>query len=168
MLFIDKPVYQYLLQLEVGVCAYGAGHPAQGLAAFNALLRQSDLPAEVAVSARRGQTAAYQALFPEPPQLAEAAPNRLVVITAFHNAGPYLAQCLASMQAQYYCNFEVLLLDDASTDGATAAVPTHYPRFRLLRSPHRRDLAYHLPRLINQYCQPNDIVATTGWPLPVS
>lgn len=44
--------------------------------------------------------------------------NELTVIVAVYNTAKYLEQCLDSIFGQSYKNFDVLLLDDCSTDGS--------------------------------------------------
>ena len=39
------------------------------------------------------------------------------IIVPVYNVKPYLEKCLASIAAQTYPNKEVILVDDASTDG---------------------------------------------------
>ena len=40
------------------------------------------------------------------------------VIIPVYNIKPYLDKCLESVCAQTYRNFEILLIDDGSTDGS--------------------------------------------------
>jgi glycosyltransferase involved in cell wall biosynthesis len=44
---------------------------------------------------------------------------RVSVITPFHNAAPYLPQCIESVLAQSFTQFEYLLVDNCSTDGSS-------------------------------------------------
>ena len=44
----------------------------------------------------------------------------LTVIVPVYNVEPYLAQCLDSILAQTFTDFEVILVDDGSTDGSGA------------------------------------------------
>ena len=44
------------------------------------------------------------------------------IIIPLYNSMPYLRECLASVQAQRYTNFEVLCVDDASPDDSRAYV----------------------------------------------
>src|SRR4026208_2473424 len=41
------------------------------------------------------------------------------IVTPFHNNVDYLEQCIRSVLAQTYRNFEFLLCDNASTDGSS-------------------------------------------------
>ena len=43
---------------------------------------------------------------------------RLSVIVPVYNAAPYLQACVDSLLAQRFTDFEVLLVDDGSTDGS--------------------------------------------------
>lgn len=60
---------------------------------------------------------------------------KVTVMVPVHNPGPYLAPALAAIRNQTLREFEVLLLDDGSTDGSAevlAAAARADPRFRLL------------------------------------
>jgi GT2 family glycosyltransferase len=48
------------------------------------------------------------------------------------NGAAYLPGCLDSMRSQSYRRFEVLVVDDGSTDGSDRMVAERYPEFRLV------------------------------------
>ncbi|GLW69801.1 hypothetical protein Kpho02_21000 [Kitasatospora phosalacinea] len=61
---------------------------------------------------------------------------RLSVVVPFQNVEAYLAECLESIARQSFRDFEVILVDDGSTDSSTdiaRAVCARDPRFRLIR-----------------------------------
>lgn len=58
------------------------------------------------------------------------------VVTPFFNTAPYLAECIESVLAQNYTNFEYILLDNCSTDGSreiAEAYARRDSRIRLIR-----------------------------------
>ncbi|MEO5876496.1 MAG: glycosyltransferase, partial [Streptosporangiaceae bacterium] len=60
----------------------------------------------------------------------------LSVVVPVYNVGPYLTACLESIAAQTWRDFEVVMVDDGSTDGSAAlaaAFAARDPRFRLVR-----------------------------------
>jgi glycosyltransferase involved in cell wall biosynthesis len=60
------------------------------------------------------------------------------VVTPFHNTAPYLAECIESVLAQNYTNFEYILVDNCSTDGSpeiAEAYERQDNRIRLVRRP---------------------------------
>ena len=154
-LFIDRAVYDYKLMLEGGLCALGAGHYAEALAATNRVFDTEVLPDWVAEMASQTRSSALAAQ--APPPRGETGRNRIVVLVAFHNPGHFLDNCVESLLAQDYDNFEVLLLDDASGDGSPRRLPRDDPRFRLVRSRQRRGAAWHQHRALTRFCRPEDI-----------
>lgn len=61
------------------------------------------------------------------------------VVTPFYNTAAYLGQCIESVLAQSYDNFEYLLVDNCSTDGSAEIAEAHAARdkrIRLIRQPH--------------------------------
>ena len=155
LLFINRPVYEYLLALELGVCAYGTGRISEAVAAFNTVLRCANLPQWVKESAIRGRDMAVKDLYPA--ARAADVSNRIVVITPFYNPGAFLQKCVQSLIEQDYSNYEVLFLDDASTDSSARYLSSD-ERKRILRNPVRRGLAANLHFLLMRHCRPDDIV----------
>lgn len=58
------------------------------------------------------------------------------VITPAYNVAPYIGQCIESVQAQTLADWEMILVDDASTDETPAVVQRYLgdPRIRYLRN----------------------------------
>jgi len=75
-----------------------------------------------------------------PPHQPDVQTPRFTVVVAIHNAEPFLADTLDSLQRQTLRNFEVIMVDDGSTD-ASAAIARHYvntdSRFQLHSTPNR-------------------------------
>jgi GT2 family glycosyltransferase len=61
---------------------------------------------------------------------------KVSVIIAVWNGMEYLPDCLDAVMLQSYSDFEVVVVDDASTDGSANYVAQHYPSVRLLRNEH--------------------------------
>jgi glycosyltransferase involved in cell wall biosynthesis len=61
-------------------------------------------------------------------------PPLVTVLTPVHNGGPYLRECVESVLAQTYSNWEYIIVDNCSTDG-TPELIRHYalqdPRIRI-------------------------------------
>ena len=67
---------------------------------------------------------------------AEAAPL-VSIITTTYNQARFLRQCISSVIAQTYPNWEQIIVDDGSTDGTAAIVRSYTdPRIRYLRQEH--------------------------------
>lgn len=66
--------------------------------------------------------------------LVEPGPTLSIIIATF-NAGTLLADCLRSIYASPPSDrFEIIVVDDASSDGTTEMIRTSYPGVRLLRN----------------------------------
>ncbi len=55
------------------------------------------------------------------------------IITPFYNAEPVLGRCIESVLAQTYTDFELLLVDDGSTDGSLSVCESYTSRDSRLR-----------------------------------
>ena len=63
----------------------------------------------------------------------------LSVIVPVYNALPYLHECINSLLAQMFCDLEIVLIDDGSTDGSgdvCAMYASDYKQIKLLRQEH--------------------------------
>ncbi len=70
-----------------------------------------------------------------------AARPGLSVIIPTYNRAPLVPEAVASVLAQTWQDFEVLVVDDASGDGTAAALAAFGSRIRVLRSPSRLGVA---------------------------
>ncbi len=64
---------------------------------------------------------------------------KISLITTIYNRDRYLAQMIASVLAQTYQNFELILFDDGSTDNSVAIASAYAEgdnRIKLIKSPH--------------------------------
>ena len=58
------------------------------------------------------------------------------VVTPFHNTATFLAECIESVLAQSFTQFEYILVDNCSTDGSGEIAESYArrdPRVRLIR-----------------------------------
>jgi GT2 family glycosyltransferase len=60
---------------------------------------------------------------------------RASVIIPVWNGRPYLRDCLDALLAQEFAEFEILAVDNASTDGSRDLIVTEYPSVLLIRNP---------------------------------
>src|SRR5947209_3795753 len=61
---------------------------------------------------------------------------RVSVIIPLYNKAPYVRRTLDSVRAQTFADYEVIVVDDGSTDGGAAVVEGFGdPRFRLIAQP---------------------------------
>ena len=101
-----------------------------------------------------------------------AAPRVSVVIVSW-NALPLLKQCLPSVVATDYPNLEILLADNASTDGSGAWVATTFPEVKIVRHPGNwlfaRGNNAAVPHATGEYVLflNNDVEVPPGWLRPL-
>lgn len=62
-------------------------------------------------------------------------PPKVSVIIPAYNAAPYIAETLASVFAQSYPDYEVIVVDDGSTDDTLAVLEQFADRITLIRKP---------------------------------
>jgi len=68
---------------------------------------------------------------PDQPSMPEGSRAvRVSVVTIFFNAKPYLTESIESVLAQSFTDFELILVDDGSTDGSTAIALAYADRYK--------------------------------------
>ena len=59
---------------------------------------------------------------------------RISVVVVVYESGPMLAQCLATVRAQSFADYEIILVDNASSDRTAQAAATADPAIRLIEN----------------------------------
>jgi glycosyltransferase involved in cell wall biosynthesis len=72
--------------------------------------------------------------FQRAPYFPLPATPKVSVVVASYNGGRTLPACLDSLRHLHYPNYEVILVDDGSTDN-TAQIASHYPEVRTIHQP---------------------------------
>jgi len=60
--------------------------------------------------------------------------KEISIIIVNWNGLKWLDKCISSLQNQTYKNIEIILVDNASTDGSTNFVEEHFPKVKVIRS----------------------------------
>ena len=84
--------------------------------------------------------------------------KRIIVISPFYNAEPYISRCIASVAAQDYDNYEHWLIDDCSTDNGRAIALDYIDRlpvdvrdkFKVVYNANRMGAPYNHMKAIRQ------------------
>lgn len=66
---------------------------------------------------------------------------RVAIIIINWNGRQHLAACLPSLAGQSYRDFEIILVDNGSTDDSLAWVRSHFPQIRILENPSNQGFA---------------------------
>ncbi|MBN3925619.1 glycosyltransferase [Nostoc sp. NMS4] len=69
-----------------------------------------------------------------PQQIFNSFPTVSIIIPTY-NRKHYLGHALESIRYQTYTNYEIIVIDDGSTDGTADWIQTHYPQVKLLQIP---------------------------------
>ena len=107
------------------------------------------------------------------PTAANATPPRVSIVIVSWNALPLLKQCLPSVVSTAYPNFEVILADNASSDGSAEWVAEQFPSVRIVRHPENwgfsRGNNEALPHATGQYVLllNNDVEVPANWLHPL-
>ena len=72
------------------------------------------------------------------------------IIMPSYNTAPYIAESINSVVAQTYTDWELIIVDDASTDNTDEVVASCHPRIRYLKNDHNRGAAYSRNRALRE------------------
>lgn len=153
----EPEIYRYLLTQEYAESCWQLKDDSKCIEVVNHALRKS-----FQGERQRRQLAGLRALAyerscpPDPAQLEQK--NRLLMIIAFRNAGEFLIKCINSIQQQSYTDYRVILVDDASTDGALSAAGKLDERFTVIVNEQRRGALHNQISAIREYASDDDIV----------
>lgn len=109
----------------------------------------------------------------QPSRMPETHPRVSIIIVTW-NALPLLQACLPSVAATDYPDFEIILADNASTDGSAEWVHTNFPDIRIVRHPENwaycRGNNEAVPHASGEYVMflNNDVEVTAGWLQPLA
>lgn len=84
--------------------------------------------------------------------------NSIKIITPFYNPGKFLEQCVSSAVSQKYDNYEIIFVDDCSTDGSYDKLPKDDDRVTIIKNQVRKTALENLHNAIMNHCDPDDIV----------
>ncbi|MCW3105220.1 MAG: hypothetical protein JWO09_3660 [Bacteroidetes bacterium] len=155
ILFVEKPVYEYLLPMELAISAHWTNRYDEALAANNKIMaNRLETPASVFGQTIVNRNFSLDELIKRLPFSGKK--NKIRVAVLFYNPGSYLDNCISSLLQQDYDNFEIIFVDDASTDGSQERIPTDDPRVTLIRNTENKGGAWNLHQCLLR-CQPDDI-----------
>ena len=83
------------------------------------------------------------------------------VITAVYNIGKYLGQCLDSMLAQTFHEWELIVIDDGSTDDSPAICDEYAARDSRIRVVHKANTGLSDSTLESEWQKPTSSVLST-------
>lgn len=84
--------------------------------------------------------------------------NKIKIITPFYNPGDFLETCISTVMSQKYDNYQVIFVDDCSTDGSYEKLPKDDPRAIVIKNQTRKTALENIHNAIMHYCDPDDIV----------
>lgn len=84
--------------------------------------------------------------------------NKIKVIIPFYNPGSFLEQCIATTMSQKYDNYEVIFIDDMSTDGSYDKLPHDNDKAIVIKNTTRKTALENIHNAIMNHCDEDDIV----------
>lgn len=89
--------------------------------------------------------------------------HKIIILVPFRNTGDYLIDCVNSIVAQQYPNYEVYLLDDDSDDGSYESIKDFVeatPHFHYLKNESRLGALANLHKALTEISMDNEDIIT--------
>lgn len=83
--------------------------------------------------------------------------NKFIIFCCFYNASDYIERCIGSILSQNYENYQVMFVDDNSTDGSFDLIDDN-EKFIKIRNTENKGLLYNYMVHLPLYAKTNDIV----------
>jgi len=159
-LFIERSVYQHKFALEIGLCTLGVGQRAKAIRAFNQVCWAKPSMSELD-SAVRGRSLALGCADVKGTRDGVRR-NGFTIIVPFHNPGHFLDNCVESVLSQDYDRFNVVFVDDQSTDGSAKVIPFEDSRVRVTTNATRRYVTRNVHDVVCEMDEDEIIVVIDG------
>lgn len=127
-LFVERPVYDYVMAVEFAVAAFYVGDHAAAVATENALLASGRLPPHAVDQVVRNRRFSLDALHPRD---APVPPGRLRVVVPLADSGGEVDELIESLLRQEDVDFDVTLVGRPRGPASVGRVPDD-PHIRLL------------------------------------
>ncbi|NAY93097.1 glycosyltransferase [Muricauda sp. JGD-17] len=158
ILFVETSIYRYALLMEYAICSYWVGNHEAAIDANNTILYRRNVPANVVQQVIANRKFSLNRIYHKN-EAAIPKKNKIIVFVPFYNPGHFLDNCISSLLAQDYDDFEMIFIDDASTDNSHTKVPVSDSRVTLVRNKERMGGGYNIHTCLSQYCKDDDIYA---------
>lgn len=84
--------------------------------------------------------------------------NKIKIIIPFYNPGEFLEQCIATAMSQRYDNYEVIFVNDMSTDDSFEKLPHDNEKATIINNTVRKTALENIHDAIMNHCDEDDIV----------
>jgi predicted AlkP superfamily phosphohydrolase/phosphomutase len=153
----EPDIYRYRLASEYAECCLQLEHNSKCIEIVNKTLRKASIPEHARRELASLRARAYERVCPVYP-VSIHRKNRLLIVIAFRNAGEFLSKCISSIQQQDFHEYRVILVDDASTDGALVDCGKLDKRFTTIVNDHRMGALHNQLQAIREHASEDDIV----------
>ena len=83
--------------------------------------------------------------------------NKFKIIVPFYNPGEFLEKCISSVITQKYDNYEIIFIDDCSTDDSYDKLPKDDDRVTIIKNEVRKTALENIHNAIMNHCNADDI-----------